>query len=94
MLIEPNNIWVFLIQIKIGGVKMAVTAHKEKSTLRLELDNGIVDGRQRIQSKNFSKVKTTAQDEELYDTALVIGNLQSKDLLKVKRLEEISLLSE
>lgn len=73
---------------------MAIVAQKDKSSLRLEFDNGIVDGNQRIKSKNYSKVKVTAGDEELYGTALAIGGLQSKDLLKVKRLEEISLVSE
>ena len=73
---------------------MAIVAVKEKSTLKLELDNGIVDGKQRITSKNFTKVKATAGDEELHGTAVAIANLQSKDLLKVKRVEEMSLVSE
>ena len=73
---------------------MAIVAVKEKSTLKLELDNGIVDGRQRILSKNFSKVKTDATDEMMHGTAVAIANLQNKDLKKVKRVEEISLVSE
>ena len=73
---------------------MAIVAIKEKSTLKLELDNGIVDGRQRVLSKNFSKVKNTAADEELHGTAIAIASLQSKDLLKVKRVEELSLENE
>ena len=73
---------------------MAIIAVKEKSTLKLELDNGIVDGKQRVLSKNFTKIKTNAADEDLHGTALAIGNLQNKDLLKVKRVEEISLVAE
>ena len=73
---------------------MAIVANKEKTTLKLELDNGIVDGRQRIISKNFTKVKVDATDEGLHGTALAMADLQNKDLLRVKRLEEISLLSE
>lgn len=73
---------------------MAIVAVKEKSTLKLELDNGMVDGRQKTTSKNFTKVKATAGDEQLHGTAVAIANLQSKDLLKVKRVEEISLVSE
>lgn len=73
---------------------MAIRTQKEKTTLRLELDNGIVDGRQRIIYKNFTKVKTSAQDEDLYATAAAIGGLQSKEVLGVKRLEEISLVEE
>ena len=73
---------------------MAIVANKEKSTLRLELDNGFVDGRQRILSKNFSKVKVDATDEGMHGTALAIANLQNKELLKVKRIEEVSLSDE
>ena len=72
---------------------MAITAIKEKSTLKLELDNGIVDGKQKTLSKSFTKVKTDAADEEVHGTAIAIASLQSKDLLKVKRVEEVSLVS-
>ena len=72
---------------------MAITAIKEKSSLKLELDNGIVDGKQKTLSKSFTKIKTAAADEELHATAIAIANLQSKDLLKVKRVEEVSLVS-
>ena len=57
---------------------MAIRTQKEKTTLRLELDNGIVDGRQRIISKNFTKVKTSAQDEDLYATAAAIGDFKAR----------------
>jgi len=73
---------------------MAVNPIKEKTTLKLELDNGIVDGKQLVKSKNYNKVKTTATDEELYNTAVAIAGLQSRDLLKVKRIEEITLIEE
>ncbi len=73
---------------------MAIIAVKEKSTLRLELDNGIVDGKQKTLSKSFTKVKTDAADEDLHGTAVAISNLQSKDLIKVKKVEEVSLISE
>ena len=73
---------------------MAVNPIKEKTTLKLELDNGIVDGKQLVKSKNDNKVKTTATDEELYNTAVAIAGLQSRDLLKVKRIEEITLIEE
>lgn len=73
---------------------MAVNPIKEKTTLKLELDNGVVDGKQLVKSKNYNKVKTTATDEELYNTAVAIAGLQSRDLLKVKRIEEITLIEE
>ena len=73
---------------------MAVNPIKEKTTLKLELDNGIVDGKQLVKSKNYNKVKTTATDEELYNTAVAIAGLQSRALLKVKRSEAITLIEE
>ena len=73
---------------------MAIISVKEKSTLRLELDNGIVDGKQKTLSKSFTKVKTDAADEDVHGTAVAISNLQSKDLIKVKKVEEVSLISE
>lgn len=73
---------------------MAIIATKEKSTLRLELDNGIVDGKQKTLSKSFTKVKTDAADEDVHGTAVAIADLQSKDLIRVKKIEEVSLISE
>lgn len=73
---------------------MAISNIKEKTNLKLELDGGLVDEKQKIISKTFSKIKTDALDEELYETALALGSLQIKDLLNVKRVEEMKLVSE
>lgn len=73
---------------------MAIQSSKEKLTLRLELDGGIVDGKQKINTKSFTQIKTTAEDQALFTTASVIGNLQERDLLKVKRVEITSIFNE
>ncbi|HLS53002.1 MAG TPA: DUF1659 domain-containing protein [Tissierellaceae bacterium] len=73
---------------------MAVVGEKEKVTLRLGLDAGLVDGQQKIQTKSFTRIKTTAENEDLYNTALVLAGLQSKDLLEVKKVEESILTSQ
>ncbi len=73
---------------------MAIVNVKEKVTLKLELDNGIVDGKQKIVSKSLSKVKTNALDDALHSTATALAALQSKDLLNVKRVEESKLVIE
>lgn len=73
---------------------MAIIGIKEKMTLKLELDNGLVDGKQKVQSKSFNKVKPEAADEDLHGTALALAELQDKDILKVKRIEETALVSE
>ncbi len=73
---------------------MAIRNIKEKTNLKLELDGGIVDEKQKIISKTLNKIKTDALDEELYETAIALGSLQIKDLLNVKRIEEMNLISE
>jgi len=77
-----------------GGEKMAVVGSKEKLTLKLELDAGIVDGKQKIQSKMLSNVKTSAVDDNLHGVAVALAGLQNKPLLKVKRIEETLLTEE
>ena len=71
-----------------------ITSVKEKLALKLELDNGVVDGKQKIQSKTLNNVKTMAADENLHGVATVLASLQNKDLLKVKRVEETVLVEE
>lgn len=73
---------------------MAIQTVKEKITLRLELDGGVVDGKQKVNSKSFTQIKTTADDENLLNTAHVLASLQERDLLKVKRIETTNLISE
>lgn len=73
---------------------MAIKNVKEKTNLKLELDGGIVGEKQKVISKSYSKIKTDALDEELYETAVALQILQSKDLLNVKRIEEMSLISQ
>ncbi|NLV87877.1 MAG: DUF1659 domain-containing protein [Tissierellia bacterium] len=73
---------------------MAIGNIKEKTTLRLELDGGIVEGKQKIVPKSFSQIKTSASDEELYNTATAIASLQKRDLILVKKVEVSALLEE
>ncbi|MDR7857507.1 DUF1659 domain-containing protein [Tissierella sp.] len=73
---------------------MAIQTIKEKMTLKLELDGGIVAGKQKVDSKSFSQIKTTAVDEDLYNTATALSGLQEKNLLKVKKIETTDLISE
>jgi len=70
---------------------MTITANKEKMTMKLELDGGIVDGKQKTISKAFNNVKTDALDENIHSAAITLAGLQNKSLLKVKRVEETTL---
>ena len=71
---------------------MAITTIKEKTSLRLELDGGIVDGKQKIHPKSFTQIRTTAADQDLYNAATAIAGLQDKGLLKVQRVETTTLI--
>lgn len=73
---------------------MAIVANKEKLALRLELDGGVVDGKQRSISKVFNNVKTNAVDDNIHSAAMTLVGLQNKSLLKVKRVEETTLTEE
>lgn len=73
---------------------MAITTVKEKMSLKLELDAGILDGKQKVKSKVFNNVKTDATDDSLHEVAVTLAGLQDKDLLNVKRIEETLLREE
>lgn len=73
---------------------MAIKTTKEKTNLKLQLDGGIVDERQRVISKSFTKVKAEALDEDLYQVAKALEGLQNNALLNVLRVEETSIEEE
>ncbi|WP_422486360.1 DUF1659 domain-containing protein [Gudongella sp. DL1XJH-153] len=67
---------------------MAIEVMAEKKTLKLELDAGIVDGRQRISSKSYSNVKLDATDDNIHVSGETLAGLQNLPLMKVKKVEE------
>ena len=73
---------------------MAIVDVKENVRVKLELDGGMKGDKQIIKSKIFSKVKPTAESENLYQIAKSVASLQTLPLSKVKRLEEIQLIEE
>lgn len=73
---------------------MAILSNKERVTLKLELDGGIVDGRQRTSTKNINNMKLDATDEAIHGTGLALTGLQSKEVLKIKKVEELTLVEE
>lgn len=73
---------------------MAIQSIKEKIALRLELDGGIIAGKQKIDSKSFTQVKTASTNEALHGTATAIAGLQERNLVKVKKIETTSLINE
>lgn len=59
-----------------------------KKSLKLELDGGVVDGKQKIDSKIYSNISLTATDENILSAGELISGLQEKALINVKRIEE------
>lgn len=73
---------------------MAILSNKERVTLKLELDGGTVNGRQRVNSKNINNVKLDATDDAIHGTGMALTELQNKGLLKIKKVEETALIQE
>lgn len=59
-----------------------------KKGLKLELDGGVVDGKQKIDSKTYSNISLSATDENILSAGELISGLQEKALINVKRIEE------
>lgn len=73
---------------------MAIQTITEKVTLKIEVDGGMVNGKQKLNSKSFSKIKTDAANEDLHGTATTMANLQERELVTVKRIETSNLTEE
>lgn len=71
---------------------MDILSEKTKTTLRLELDDGIVNNKQKVKKQNFTKIKNEATDEQLYNTAKALSNLFEKDTISIKKVEESELI--
>ena len=67
---------------------MAIEVMKEKRTMKLELDAGIVDGKQRISTKSYNNLKLDATDEGIYTCGEALSTLQEFPLMKLKKVEE------
>lgn len=67
---------------------MAIEVSTEKRTMKLELDAGLVDGKQRISTKSYSNVKLDATDQGIYTCGQALSGLQDLPLMKLKKVEE------
>lgn len=59
-----------------------------KKSLKLELDGGVVDGKQKIDSKTYSNISLAATDENILSAGELLSGLQEKALINIKRIEE------
>lgn len=71
---------------------MAAVSTKLQSALVLKYVDGVdVGGKEIIKSQRFSKVKTTAVDQDIYDVAVEVENLLGKTLNELIREDENSI---
>ena len=67
---------------------MAIETVIGKRALKLELDGGTVDGKQKVVNKTYNNIKVDAMDENIHTCGALLSTLQSKSLLQVKKVEE------
>lgn len=63
---------------------MAVTAIREKTGLSVEFSLGIIDGKQKFTRKTYNNVKEDAENQNLYSTGVVLGQLSAYDVTNYK----------
>jgi hypothetical protein len=74
---------------------MAVLETPLGSTLRLTLETGFdQDGSPILKKRNFSNVKPSADNQDVFDVANLLVTLQQHTLSAVQRIDEFSLENE
>lgn len=74
---------------------MAVGSTKIDTDLVIVVNVGVdEDGNEILKNKRFSKIKTNAADQDVYDVAIAIGNLLDGTLSDVKRVDSNMLAAE
>lgn len=70
---------------------MPIVVEKNKTSLKLEYNGGMVGEKQKLIRKTFNKVDVDATDEAIYETAKILETLQNKEVVNVKKIEEKTL---
>ena len=71
---------------------MPVQIEKDKITLKLSYDDGMVNGKQKLKSKSYNRISVSANDQDLLDGAKTLASLQSKNLEVISKIETSNLL--
>lgn len=71
---------------------MEIQSSKEKISLKIVLTEGMVDGKEKLKSKTYNKLKTDAENTSIYEAGTILSDLQSKELKNIMKVEE-SILS-
>ncbi len=71
-----------------------MAATKEKITLRVVLDGGEVNGKQKYIRKNFSNITLSAEDLALYEAGEALSQLFEADTTSIEKVEVSALSAE
>jgi hypothetical protein len=72
---------------------MALTVNVVDSALRLKFETGVdIDGNSIQKTRSYNNIKTDALDQDIYDSAQIISNLQEHTLLSVGKVVESELI--
>lgn len=73
---------------------MAATATKLQTALVLKYKDGVDEkGKEIIKKQRFSKMKTTATEQNIYDVSIEIGKLLGKTLDEVIREDQSGIMN-
>ncbi|MBV7271456.1 DUF1659 domain-containing protein [Clostridium sp. PL3] len=73
---------------------MAATATKLQTALVIKYKDGVdAKGKEIIKSQRFSKVKTTATEQDIYDVSVEVGKLLGKTLDEVVREDQSGIVN-
>ena len=71
---------------------MAVNTVAQDSKFKIQLDAGTDEkGNPVTKSKTFSKVKSAAINDDVYDVAASLAGLQELPLVSVRRIDEVEI---
>jgi len=62
---------------------MALTSDFLTKKVQIRSNHGIVDGKEKITARTYGDIVSTATDQAIYDTALIIDGLQQPTLEEV-----------
>ena len=74
---------------------MAVVSTPLGSTLRIVVETGVdLQGNPVLKNRNYRNVKPTAVDQDVYDVAALLVDLQKNSLSQIQRIDEEALINQ
>ena len=70
---------------------MVVNEMQNPSSLRIKLDLGMVDGKTKVKSKTFSSVKPDASEQNVYEVAEALMELQEYSTIEIAKIDNTTL---